>query len=150
MKNLRELHYCLGVEFERNRKTNIITMNQRNYIEEVLKRFNLEEYNLVISILLKLSVEEFVNVQRKMVGVPYKAGLGSLMYVMVALRVDIAFAVSMVIQFMSKANPPHWMAVKRIMRYLKGTLDFKLYLGGKDIVLRGFYDANWMGDANNQ
>ncbi len=49
---------------------------------------------------------------------------------------------------MSKVGPSHWMAVKRIMRYLKGTLDLKLCLGGKDISLRGFCDADWGGDAN--
>ena len=51
---------------------------------------------------------------------------------------------------MSKAGPPHWMVVKRIMRYLKKTLDFKLYLGGKDIALEGFCNADWMKDANDR
>ena len=72
----------------------------------------------------------------------------SLIYAMVAMRAVIAFAISMVSQFMSKAGPPHWMAVKHIMRYLKGTLDFKLCLKSKDIALREFCDANWTGDAN--
>ena len=35
----------------------------------------------------------------------------------------LTFAVSMVSQFMSRASPPHWVAIKRIMRYFKGTLD---------------------------
>ena len=47
---------------------------------------------------------------------------------MVAMRADIAFAVSTVSQFMSKANTLHWMAVIRMTRYLKDTLDFKLCL----------------------
>ena len=71
-----------------------------------------------------------------MEGVSYKAGGGSLMCAMVATRANVAFAVSTVSQFMSKASPPHWMVIKQIMRYLKGTLDFKLCLGGKDITLR--------------
>jgi hypothetical protein len=45
MSDLRELYYYLGIEFERNREARIITMNQRNYIEEVLKRFNMENAN---------------------------------------------------------------------------------------------------------
>jgi hypothetical protein len=88
--------------------------------------------------LLKLSDEEFGNVQRKMEGVPYKAGVGSLIYAMLVMKADIAFVVSIVSQFMLKAAPPHWMAVKRIMRYLKSTLDFKLCLGCKDIALRDY------------
>ena len=86
--------------------------------------------------------------EREIEGIPYKVGVGSLMYAMVAMKADIVFAVSTVIQFMSKAGSPHWMAVKHILRYLKGTLDFKSCLGGKDIVLRGFCDADWVGDAN--
>ena len=73
---------------------------------------------------------EFGNLQREMEGVPYKAGIGSLMYAMVATRANIAFAVSTVSQSMSEACPPHWMAMQHIMRYLKGTLDFKLCLRG--------------------
>ena len=85
-----------------------------------------------------------------MEGVPYKAGVGSLMYAVVATRANIAFAVNMVSQFMSKAVPPHWMVVKRIMRYLKGTLDFKLCLGHKNFVFRIFCDARWTGDAKDR
>jgi hypothetical protein len=44
--------------------------------------------------LLKLLDEKIVNVQRKMEGVLYKVGVGSLMYAMVATRYDIAFTVS--------------------------------------------------------
>ncbi len=43
MSDLGELHYCLDVEFERDRANHTITMSQRKYIEEVLKRFNMEE-----------------------------------------------------------------------------------------------------------
>ena len=81
--------------------------------------------------LLKLSDNFFVNVQREMKGVPYKAGVGSLMYVMVVTRADVAIAVSTMSQFMSKAGLPHWIAIICIMRYLKGILDFKLSLGAK-------------------
>ena len=55
-----------------------------------------------------------------MEGVPYKAGVRSLVYAMVAMRADIAFAVSTVSQFISRTNPPYWMPMKHIMRYLKG------------------------------
>jgi len=70
--------------------------------------------------------------------VPYKARIGSLMYAMVATRDDIVFEVNSVSKFMLKAGPPHWMAMKHIMRYLKGTLDFELCFKDKNIALRGF------------
>jgi hypothetical protein len=42
------------------------------------------------------------------------------------IRPDLAFAVSTVSQFIAKAGPPHWMAVKHFLRYLKGSLELKL------------------------
>ena len=83
-----------------------------------------------------------------MQGVPYKEAVGSLMYTMVATRADIAFAMSVVSQFMSKFM--HWAAVKRILRYLKGMLDVKLCLGGMDLTMKGYCDANWGGDVNSR
>jgi ATP-binding cassette subfamily B (MDR/TAP) protein 1 len=124
MSDLGELHYCLGVEFEKDRANHTITMTQRKYIEEVLKRFNMEECKPigtpldVNSKLLKLTEEEFQGIQEEIQGIPYKAAVGSLLYAMVGTRPDIAFPVNMVSQFMSRAGPSHWMAVKRIMRYL--------------------------------
>jgi hypothetical protein len=98
-----------------------------SYIEDIFKRFNMKECKpLGIPFdtnlkLLKLLDMEFENVLRKMEGVPYKAGVGSLMYATVTTKVNIAFAMSTVSQFMSNADLPHWIDVKYIMRYLKST-----------------------------
>ena len=69
---------------------------------------------------------------------------------MMATRDNLAFAVSTVSQFMSKAGPPNWMAVKCIMRDLIEPLDFKLCLRGKDTALRGFCDVHWTGNVNDR
>ena len=90
-------------------------MNQNSSIKKIPKCFNIEECKLVgtplnvNSKILNFTNEEFINVQREIEGVPYKAGVGSLMYVMVVTRADITFAVSMVSQFMLKAGPLYWM-----------------------------------------
>ena len=86
--------------------------------------------------------------QKKTKGVVYKAEVGSLMYAIVAMRADIAFAVSTVNHFISKAGSLLRMDVKRIMRYLKGSLDFKLCLKGKEIAFKEFCNVDWVGDAN--
>jgi hypothetical protein len=156
MSDLGELNYCLGVQFQRDRKTLTITMSQTSYIEEMFRCFNMEDCKPVTTPsdanfkLLKLSDEEFGNVQKEMEGVPYKTAVGSFMYVMVGTRPNLAFAVSTVSQFMAKAGPSHWMAVKRILRYLKVSLKLKLSFGGNDISLVGFCDADWMGDTNDR
>jgi hypothetical protein len=56
----------------------------------------------------------------------YKAEVGSIMYAMMATRANIAFAVSMVSQFISKAGPPHWMFMKHIMRLFEGMFELQI------------------------
>eukprot|EP00253_Pinus_taeda_P003858 PITA_03858 len=87
--------------------------------------------------------------------VPYASAVGSLMYVMVCTRPDIAHAVGGLSRFMSKPGKEHWIAVKRVFRYLRGTSDYHLcYQGrpGLDRVLDicGFVDADWAGDLHQR
>ena len=53
---------------------------------------------------------------------------------------------------MSKPNKEHWSGVKRIFRYLKGTLDFglKFSMNEGNAELIGFSDADWAGDLNTR
>ena len=156
MTDLGELHYCLGVEFARDRVARTITMSQAKYMEEVLERFGMEDCKPIGTPLdtkvklVKLSNEEYDADARRMASVPYKSAVGSLMYAMVATRADLAFAISTVSQHMARPGWSHWMAVKRIMRYLKGSLHLKLQLGGQHIKLQGYCDADWAGDVNDR
>jgi hypothetical protein len=156
MSDLGELHFFLGVQIERNRAARTITLHQGHYIEEVLVRFGMEDCKPIgtpldpKAPLVKLTEEEYEQHKHEMQGIPYKEAVGSLMYAMVATRADLAFAVSVVSQFMARPAPMHWAAVKRIMRYLKGTLHMKLCLGGKDITIKGYCDADWGGDLNTR
>ena len=131
-------------------------MHQKSYIEGVLSQFGMEECKPlatpldVKAILVKPSQEELEEFSQEMDGVPHKAAVGSLMYAMVATRADLAFAVSVVSLFIASPAPLHWMAVKRIMRYLKGTLDVKLCLGGTNMSLHGYCDADWGGDLTTR
>ena len=61
----------------------------------------------------------------------------------VATRPDIAFAVSLLSQFLENPGQIHWNAVKRVFQYLKGTKDSKLTLGNNHEGLIGYTDADW-------
>lgn len=82
-----------------------------------------------------------------------QALIGSLTYAAMSTRPDIAGALGVVNQFASNPNETHWKAVKRILRYLKGTLDYGIcFCGNKDmeIKLSGFVDADWAGDVETR
>ncbi|XP_039065823.1 secreted RxLR effector protein 161-like [Hibiscus syriacus] len=81
----------------------------------------------------------------------HRSAVGALLYVC-HTRPDIAFAVHKVAQFMLQPCEAHWTAVKRIFRYLKGTLDFGLCIAPQHgpISFRAFTDADWENDPDNR
>jgi len=58
--------------------------------------------------------------------VPYASAVGSLMYVMVYTRLDIAHVVGVLSNFMSKPRNEHWTIVKQVFSYLCVTSDYGL------------------------
>ena len=78
----------------------------------------------------------------EMKSVPYKAAVGSLMYAAIGTCPDIAFAVSLLGQFMHNPRKPHWKAAKCVLRYLKGSRELKLTYGGASNGIAVYSDAD--------
>ena len=76
--------------------------------------------------------------------------IGKLQYV-VHTRPDIALVIGIVARFLAKPKENHMMAVKRILRYLKGTEDYRLWykLGG-NLDLKVFTDADWARNIDDR
>ncbi|XP_035842146.1 secreted RxLR effector protein 161-like [Helianthus annuus] len=89
--------------------------------------------------------------ERYMSSVPYANVVGSMMYLMVCTRPDLAYAVSVVSRYLSCPGKNHWEAVKWILRYLKGTQDWGLVFGDnasdQERVV-GFVDADFAKDPD--
>nr|GEW97826.1 retrovirus-related Pol polyprotein from transposon TNT 1-94 [Tanacetum cinerariifolium] len=81
----------------------------------------------------------------KMSRVPYASVVGSLMFAMIY---TIAHAVGVVSRYMAKPGRGHWEAVKRILRYVKGTSDVALSFGDSDLVVTGYVDSDYAGDLD--
>ena len=83
----------------------------------------------------------------------YQAIIGCLTYAAVATRPDLSAAVGVLSQFMSNPGPEHWIGVKRILRYVKGTIDYGLKfnaLNANNIELQGYLDTDWEGDITSR
>ena len=79
----------------------------------------------------------------------YRQIIGSLMYLSIATRPDLAASISILSQFSSRPNQSHFATAKRLLRYLKGTMNYALHLGGsiesetqEQLQLFGYSDAN--------
>lgn len=57
----------------------------------------------------------------EMANIPYRQAVGSLMYLAVPTRPDLSYAVDARTQFNYNPGPDHWVAVKRVLRYLRKT-----------------------------
>lgn len=87
--------------------------------------------------------------RREMAKIPYQEAIGCLLYAAQITRPDICFAVSFLSRFNIDHGQAHWTAVKRVLRYLKGTIDAQLTFrpdGNGEII--GFCDADYAGDAD--
>ncbi|CAL9007689.1 unnamed protein product [Prunus brigantina] len=79
----------------------------------------------------------------------YRSTVGALQYLTLT-RPDIAFAVNQVCQFMHQPTTAHWLAVKRILRYLNGTLTHGLFYSPSTLFLSAFSDADYAGNPDDR
>ena len=146
MKDLGDLSYCLGISVQRDGTT--MKLYQKNYVEQLLKTFGMDSCNPVTTpsaVDVKLVKSDG---SRSVDPVKYQSIIGSLLYLAMATRPDIAHSVGVLSKFNSCPSETHLTAAKRVIRYLKGTADYGIVYGksGSDTI--GYTDASW-GDDND-
>lgn len=152
MKDLGKAQSCLGIRIRQTK--NGIEMDQSAYIKEILERFNMTECiptGTPSNTSEKLSVT-MIKENNDLVGkVPFQEAVVSLLHLTQGTRPDIAFAVNDVSLFNARHSNEHWQAVKRIFRYLKGTIDAKLilHLNG-NVKMHAFTDADWASEIDKR
>ena len=152
MKDMGKLHYCLGINIEQDEKQKCLWMHQQQYILKLIEKYGLSEAKTVPtpadpSSKLKKDDGASKDVDKN----EYQSMVGSLLYAAIATRPDIAQAVGVVSKFNSKPSQAHLTAVKRILRYLKGTTDLALkYQQSENCRLIGYSDADWAGDQDDR
>ena len=152
-KDLGEAKHVLGVEMIRNDSGILLT--QRRYIDEVLRRFNMQEANVTRTPVDPSNDEIHRKGVKNETGnegrptFPYSELVGCLMFLATRTRPDIAFAVGVLSQHMANPRKDHWTSLKRVLRYLKGTSSLGLCLKGGRI-LQAYTDADWAGDKQER
>jgi hypothetical protein len=80
----------------------------------------------------------------------YRTVVGVLQYATLT-RLEIAFFVNKVSQFMHQPTETHWTAVKRILRYISGTLHYGLQLHRDSTnQIHAYSDADWAGNVDDR
>jgi len=76
--------------------------------------------------------------------------VGSLMFAAIVSRPDIMYAVSRISRFLNNPGKKHWIAAKRILRYLKGTINTGIIYKGSNCELKVYTDADFANDKDNR
>jgi histone deacetylase 1/2 len=152
LKHLGSLDYFLGIEVN-HLPSGSLLLTQSKYIRDLLNRTNMLESSPVTSPMqstCKLSKDGSAALSDPFT---YRSVVGALQYATLT-RPEISFAVNKVCQFMSRPLEVHWVAVKRILRYLKGTINRGLLLSPASTTqlpsLKAFCDADWASDPDDR
>jgi len=141
MNDLGKMTYFLGMEV--NQSSQGIFVSQKKYATEILKKFCLDKCKPVSTPavqgekLMKEDESGFVNASI------YRSLIGSLLYLS-ATWLDIMYATSVLSRFMHLPTETHLRAAKRILRYIRGTIDYGVfYKRTISMKLLGFTDSDW-------
>lgn len=151
MTDLQDVKSFLGLNIQRDRQAGTMTIDQKAYIQSVLERFGMDcckPSPIPMEPHLKLMKGNKEQTTDK----PYRELIGCLMYLMVTSRPDICAAVSYFAGFQCGATEEHWVHLKRILRYLKGTMNYKLLYRRDESaeMLEAYADADWGNDPNDR
>ncbi|XP_020672132.1 uncharacterized protein LOC110092095 [Dendrobium catenatum] len=146
MRDLSNLHQFLGITAESH--PNGLLLQQSQYAEDILRRAgmqNSKEVATPISIKTPQSSAspDFSNPTL------YRQLVGALQYLTLT-RPDITYAVNKACQHMHSPTDQHFDALKRILRYLRGTVHYGLPITGSSMNLRSYVDSDWAGDQQDR
>jgi histone deacetylase 1/2 len=145
LKDLGELHYFLGVEVKKVHDG--IILSQEKYANDLLHRADMQICKTVdtpLSMSKKLSLTDG-EILSGDDSTNYRSIVGALQYITLT-RLDIPFSVNKVCQFLHAPTTVHWTTVKRILRYLHGTISLGLRLSkSSSTVVGAFSDTDWAG-----
>jgi hypothetical protein len=150
LKDLGELHFFLDIEVTKNPAG--LLLSQGKYAKDLLKRAGMVSCKLVNTLLPtseKLSAQEGTLLGPSD-ATSYHSLVGGLQYLTLT-RPGIAFSMNKVCQYLHAPTTLHLVAVKRILRYVRGTIDMGSQIVKLPLMLvHGFSDVNWAGSFDDR
>lgn len=152
-KDLGSLEWILSISVVRDRKNRIAYLHQRAYVDQILARRGFADLsprktpmNEAMRLWSAGEDDELYDANE------YQQMIGELLWLMRCTRPDLHFSVTYLSQFAHRPTVEHAAAVKAIYRYVAGTRDFGLRIGGKgeSAEIAGFVDADWAGDSESR
>ncbi|KAG5875724.1 hypothetical protein JTB14_007659 [Gonioctena quinquepunctata] len=150
-------NYLQDVWFVPEAKKNLLSIHsivdkgKELYAKKMLRKFNMYDSSPVGTPIEKCQINEgFEDEGEISPNIPFRSAVGSLMYLSIVTRPDITFAVHFASQAVSKPRYHHWEIVKRILKSIRGTLDYGIVYQPGECSLQAFSDSNYAGDLSTR
>ena len=157
LRDLGPTKWFLGIHIIRDRSKHTLSLSQHQYCVDMLEEFGMADCRPVSTPMVpgthlnaSMSPQTPADVE-EMKDKPYMRAVGKLNWLALATRPDISYTVSQLARFNSNPGPQHWQAVKRIFRYIQGTIDYKLTYGPSPHPTNflTYSDADYAGDTDS-
>jgi hypothetical protein len=148
MTDLGFLHYFLGLQVLQTNEG--IFLSQSKYDCDLVRHFHMDNCKPTPS-----PFQSGVNLSAtctspKVDATLYCQLVGSLLYLN-HTHPDLSFVVGLVARYMQTPHESHWKATQRILRYVRGTVQFEIhYSSGGTPLLVGFTDLDWADDPDDR
>ena len=153
-------HLYLGLHFIRDRQAKQILVGQPQYASQILQRFGMTTCD---GCHIPMDPKEDWSIRQDDIYLSddarrlYQTAIGSLLYLMLGSRPDLAFAVTKLARYCSSPTERHWTGIKRVLRFIKATLNTYLVLGQRAATspahtspVCDFFDAAYMDDTTDR
>ncbi|XP_019266974.1 PREDICTED: uncharacterized protein LOC109244350 [Nicotiana attenuata] len=148
MADVGLMSYYLGLEVKQMEDG--IFISQESYTIELLKKFNMLDCNTVNTLMKSGTKLSKFDEGEKVNPTFFRSLVGSLRY-LICIRPDILFAVGVASFFMKAPTSTHLKVTRRILRYLRSTIDFgPFYSSSSYFNLMGFCDNDYAGDIDDR
>lgn len=141
----------VGIQICRNKDEGRLNIHQTAYAERILQRFSHESCNpVLVPADPSIKFTGASDCVKYKSNYPYRQAIGSLMYLMTCTRPDLAYIVGVLSRYMEQPQYEHWCDVKRVLKYLKGTINYGVSYGCNtgttEMVM--YSDADYGGDID--
>jgi hypothetical protein len=148
MHDLGALEFIVGIRVRRDREKRLLYLDQAAYCERILQKFGMNQCKSVKTPIFERLIKSDQEASEEF---PYRSVVGSLMYLMVGTRPDIAVTCSELSKYLEHPDDKHVVAAKRVLRYLQGTKNYVLVMDGtKSLQPVGFADADYANDLETR
>jgi hypothetical protein len=150
--DLGEATMFLGMEINRDRCNRELKLSQHRAALNLVSKYGLDDAN---GRCVPMSVGTLLSSEGKVLDTSvhgYSELVGSLLYLSVCTRPDLAQAVGALARYMSRPTVAHWQVAKGVLRYVAGTADYGIIFGRIDNskAVVGFCDADFAGDVDTR